>query len=481
MAPTWSPVLVATMMVLVIPSYALVFNENVHRVQVSGSNCVLDLSSKFFLNYSTIALVRIEREIKSNLNVGISTDDLIMQKLFNEGSWTIMMKYFPGNSNSSGQQFLDYGFEKIHNYVLVLRDSAHIEAVLGELSRAVAWNPHANFLVYIDGLVDEWQQFCEKLIGIFWRYWVINLTIMVPSEEIYGHLVRISGTFQLRRRQYQTEELELLNYIFQFFTWFPFQEKFETLGTCKESLLEPPELHCFPNKLPRNLNQSQVKIGAVHSPPFVIQNVVGTDLLPTVDIDTGIEMQILKTVAWRANFQVKLMTTFMTEGGTDNETWGIFKELQDKRFDIAIGTISPTIWTHRKFDFTVQYMQDVVTWIVPSDNMIPQWVGLLLIFQPSAYAATFGLLIFFWVVVSSIVRVFKWNFRREHKIYRAPISFLLITVGILFSNIPNKFPRTTFLKYLLVIWSLFCLHWSTAYSGTLMSVLTNTHFTAGVS
>lgn len=195
MACKWSPVLVATIIVLAIPTYALVFNENVHRVQVSGSNCVLDVASKFFNNYSTIALVRIEREIKSNLNVGISTDDLIMQKLFNDGSWTIMMKYFSGHS--SGQQFLDFGFEKIHNYFLVLRDLAHIESVLGELSRAVAWNPHANFLVYVDGLVEEWEQFCEKLIGIFWKYWVINLTIMVPSEEIYGHLVRISGTFQL--------------------------------------------------------------------------------------------------------------------------------------------------------------------------------------------------------------------------------------------------------------------------------------------
>lgn len=219
-----------------------------------------------------------------------------------------------------------------------------------------------------------------------------------------------------------------------------------------------------------------MSVGAVHSPPFVIQKIV--DSITTVDLDSGIEMQILKTVAWRANFKVQLMTTFLVD---TNETGGLFQDLEEKRFDIAIGTISPTIWTHRKFDFTVQYMQDVVTWIVPSDDMMPQWIGLLLIFQPSAYVATFGLLIFFWVVVSSMVRVFKWSFRREHNIYRSPISFLFISVGILFSNIPNKFPRTTFLKYLLVIWSLFCLHWSTAYSGTLMSVLTNTHFTAGVS
>lgn len=184
-----SPLLI-TALLLAIPSSALVFNENVHRVHVSGSQCVLDVAHKFFDNYSTIALVRIEREIKSNLNVGISTDDLITQQLFNDGSWTIMMKYF-GHSQTT-PHLLDFGFEKIHNYVLVVQSLVLLERVLEQLSRAVAWNPHANFLVYVDGIVEEWQQFCTDLIGSFWQYWVINLTIMIPSVDIYGHLVGLT-------------------------------------------------------------------------------------------------------------------------------------------------------------------------------------------------------------------------------------------------------------------------------------------------
>lgn len=52
-----------------------------------------------------------------------------------------------------------------------------------------------------------------------------------------------------------------------------------------------------------------MSVGAVHSPPFVIQKIL--DSITTVDLDSGIEMQILKTVAWRANFKVQLMTTFL--------------------------------------------------------------------------------------------------------------------------------------------------------------------------
>lgn len=180
-------VLPLTILLLAIPSLALVFNENVHRVQESGSKCVHDVAGKFFEKFSTIALVRIEREMKSNLNVGISTDDLIVQKLFNDGSWTIVMKFY---SSVQAQHSPDFGFEKIHNYILMFRDLALIDRVLGQLSLTRSWNPHANFLVVIDGLVGDPQLFAQKLIDIFWRYWVINLTILVPSEEIYGHLVR---------------------------------------------------------------------------------------------------------------------------------------------------------------------------------------------------------------------------------------------------------------------------------------------------
>lgn len=457
------PVLIAVLLLVVVPSGALVFNENVHRVQESGSQCVLNVAHEFFDNYSTIALVRIEREIKSNLNVGISTDDLIMQQLFRDGSWTIMMKYFDHSQN----QLLDFGFEKIHNYVFVVQHLTLLETVLQELSRAVAWNPHANFLVYVDGLVDEWQTFCSDLIGIFWRYWVINLTVMIPSSEIYGHLVRESAQAPFGKSQNI--------FSFQFVTWFPFHDghcgrrervDFVTLGVCKDSVLEPAGFHCFPLKVPKDLNRCPVKVGTADSPPFV------------VGAEAGIERDIIRTVAGRANFDIEWSVSYMAE---PRSAEGIFQELREKRIAVAIGTIAPTIDTHRIFDFSVQYSQDKATWVVPADDMMPQWIALLMVFQPSAYAATFALLVFFCAAASTILRVFKDHFRREHRCYRSPSSLVLITIGILFSNIPSKFPRTTFLKYLLVIWLLFCLHWSTAYSGTLMSVLTSTVLYSGVS
>lgn len=239
---------------------------------------------------------------------------------------------------------------------------------------------------------------------------------------------------------------------------------FTTLGICKDSKLEPSGFQCFPEKVPKDLNNCLVRVGTVNGPPFV------------VDTHTGIEMDILRAVAARAKFEIELSVSYL---GSDQG--GILQELRDKKISVAIGTITPTIYTHRVFDFSVQYTQDKVTWVVPADDMMPQWISLLMVFQPSAYGATFALLVFFCAAASTIVKQLKFHFRREHAIYRDPVSFLMITVGILFSNIPSRFPKTTFLKYLLFIWLLFCLHWSTAYNGNLMSVLTSTVRYSGVS
>lgn len=226
------------------------------------------------------------------------------------------------------------------------------------------------------------------------------------------------------------------------------------------------------------MNHCLVRVGTVHSPPFVIQREVDDRLF--VDLDSGIEMKILKTLAATINIDVELGISFLTEDHLwtgKNISGGVLKELADKKFDIAIGTLFPTIASHRQFDFSVQYTDDMAAWVVPSDEMFPKWLSLLWVFQPAAYAATFLLLAFFWFISTSIVKTFQFNFRNEHFCYKNRLSFFLIIVGILFANIPHKFPQTTFLKYLMFVWLVFCLHWSTAYNATLMSVLTNNVFT----
>lgn len=226
-----------------------------------------------------------------------------------------------------------------------------------------------------------------------------------------------------------------------------------------------------------------MKVGPIDSPPFVIESAIPTS---TTYLDSGIELAIINTIAEVANFQVQLYVPSLLMHSRDDEdastlsTDGLLGELHDRRIDIAVGTISPTIADHRRFDFSVQYTQDMTAWVVPSDHMLPHWMGLLLVFQPTVFGVTFLLLLFLWGASSRIVKLCAFNFRREHQCYRSSATFLLITVGMLLANEPSRFPRTRFLKCILLMWTLFSFYWNSAFNATLMSVITNTVFRGGV-
>lgn len=192
-------------------------------------------------------------------------------------------------------------------------------------------------------------------------------------------------------------------------------------------------------------------------------------------------MSIINTVAEVANFEVEITMSYIHNQQSTNLTSGLLKELHERRVDIAVGTISPTIAEHEKFDFSVQYMQDESTWVVPADIQLPHWVGLLIVFQPTVFGVTFLLLILLWLSSSQIVKLCEFGFRKEHECFRLRGTLLFITIGMLLANEPSKFPRTRFLKAILIMWSLFSFYWNSAFSATLISVITNTVYKGGVS
>lgn len=293
----------------------------------------------------------------------------------------------------------------------------------------------------------------------------------------------------------------LFLFSFQVVTYFPFHGRscgrndanYTIIGTCYKSVFDPPGINAFPPKVPDNLEQCQVKVGALNSPPFVIESAIESKAA-VGPIDSGIEISIINTIAEIANFEpLTAMSYLATEQdqrqqnsslsstNSSSNSRGLFKELDERKIDIAVGTISPSIDEHIRYDFTVQYTQDMSTWVVPSDAIIPHWMGLLLVFQPGVYVGAVGMLIFLWGASSLIVKRIAVNFSRERLHYKNSGTFLFVTVGMLFANGPHRIPTTRFLKTLLFMWTLFCFYWTSAFGATLMSVLTNTVYQGGVS
>lgn len=191
-------------------------------------------------------------------------------------------------------------------------------------------------------------------------------------------------------------------------------------------------------------------------------------------------MTLIDTIAKAANFETQLSMSYITINQDNRSSAGLLKELTERSIDIAIGTISPTIEEHRLFDFSVQYMQDTTSWVVPSDQMLPHWIGLLLVFDPLVYIGAILILLFLWLASSRIVKLVPFNFRREYICFKNSCTLLFITVGMLLGNEPSKFPYTRFLKSVLLMWTLFCFFWNSAFNAALMSVMTSNVYQDGV-
>lgn len=432
------------------------FDDNVHSVLVLGANCFSQLAIQSFDQNANLAIVKSRGQYVTPFSLGVSSEDLILQKLINTDSWSIMTKFI----GAGAKPRVEFGFEKIHNYVIFFQNAVDLENALYDLSHQKSWNSHGKFLCYFVGFPDNFETTMEEVVKVFWSFWVINLTILVPLKSINGHVI---------------------------VTYYPYhggncgrgKVSFTITGQCIEQV-EPDGLDIFPEKIPQDLNRCLVKVGAMESPPFVIKSETTYPSL-SLSLDSGIEMALIESLSKAANFEVELSMSYMTlSQDLDNITSGLLMELLDRKVDIAVGTISPTTESHRRFDFSVQYMQDVSSWIVPSDRVLPHWMGLVKVFQPTVFAVTICLLLFQWFACSTIVKLCASNFRWEHESYKQSGSLFLITVGMLLASQPRRFPNTKFLKYIVLMWSLFCFYWSSSFSASFMSVITNTVYRDGV-
>ena len=461
-------------------------DQQVTDLQQSGANCFLIIAQQYFARYSTLAMVKTRNQYKTVATLGQSSEDLILQRLIEPGLWSMVAK----STGEGSQKKVDYGFEKIHNYVIVGNIVADIEKTLRELSSVNSWNPHAKFLVYFFGNHKSFKDTIAVVLEIFWRYWVINVVVMhPPDEDERGHLVS---------SQKETFKDFSQHLCYQLATYFPYHSggcgreassnsSYARIGNCIRNELIPDDLDVFPEKVPDDLNRCLVKVGTVKSPPFVIEpnsslSTYSPDSTSRI-LNMGIEMGIINTISEVANFELQVTMSYWQQQQEANSstTSGLLKTLYDRQIDIAVGTISPTISEHKTYDFTVQYMQDISAWVVPTGKSLPHWIGVLLVFEPIVFLVMILLLLFFWLATSRMVKYFAFNFQSELTTYKNSTTFFLITVGLLLTNAPTNFPRTRFLKFLLFLWTVMSFYWSTAFSATLISVITNTAYEEGVS
>jgi hypothetical protein len=80
--------------------------------------------------------------------------------------------------------------ERVHNYILFMKSEADLDRILGMLVRTPSWNPHAKFLIYMEGFNDRYKQLVAYFIEQLWKKYVLDVTLLVPDPVHFVHRVR---------------------------------------------------------------------------------------------------------------------------------------------------------------------------------------------------------------------------------------------------------------------------------------------------
>jgi len=147
--------------------------------------------------------------------------------------------------------------------------------------------------------------------------------------------------------------------------------------------------------------------------------------------------------------------------------------------DFAVGTLTPSSERHEYFDFTIQYTQDKTTWVVPEADIIPKWRSLVAIFHPNVWLVS--MIVYAIVSITTCLLGKSIKSTQEYAMFRTIYGTSLSTWCTLVGSAPAIFPKTTRLRVFVFLWGLFSLHWYTAYTTCLISMLTTPQYQNPVS
>ncbi|CAO1421445.1 unnamed protein product [Diamesa hyperborea] len=371
-----------------------------------------------------------------------------------EQRWSMFSK----TTTLLSKKYADNRHVRIDNYVFFVKTQSDLNSIMDVVTKSSSWSPHANLLMYIDRGVDDWKDLVGYFFKTIWKYWMPNVSIMAPDLITYTHNI---------------------------LTWFPYAKgncdgthnEFVQLGVCENSTIIPDGVNIFPAKVPVNMNGCPVKIATLIYPPFIFPPSKGQKVGNDVNLTKGIDIQIIKNIAKQANFSPKFHVLDESENWgqifpLNNSGTGMMGEFMKHRTDIAVGSLKPDLERHKTFDFTVQYMEDTTVWVVLIADEIPNWRKIFLVFTPTVWILTTVVYLISSILVYFLGKAALTNDQKEHVLYRSFHGALFAMYGVFVVN-STGFAYTSRIRHFVIFWSLFCIHWYTAYTTSLVSLMTS--------
>ncbi|GLV45607.1 Ionotropic receptor 7c, partial [Carabus blaptoides fortunei] len=229
------------------------------------------------------------------------------------------------------------------------------------LSQTSSWDMRAKFLVGYFGNDD-----IGEIFKISWQYYVVNINVVTMKNGVPN-----------------------------IFTYFPYSnnscqeyKNYEVLSDCEN--LENG--HIFPQKVPLDLNGCEIKIMPYVIPPYVIDYNITEDHPGKA----GIEVIIMRNVAKRMNFSIRMIKNFHRHWGfrfEDGNYSMMYKDLLEFKTDMIFGFTYGNASYSKDLDASFSHLHDSSVWFFSSAIEMPQWKNLTNIFDEVLWLVIFSMML----------------------------------------------------------------------------------------
>ena len=258
------------------------------------------------------------------------------------------------------------------------------------------------------------------------------------------------------------------------YTWFPYQH-----GNCQgpkniHLLREFPyyneseftDIDFFPSKIPNDFQGCAMTVAPYGNHPYQMATKY-VDKHGNVQFkDSGLGFGFLKQFAQR--FNITLLILKPVESFGDNETVTFYSKVMNGESDFAVGALFIHFTSLTLIDFTIPILYDPIKIQTPCPKPIPRIERVMSIFTLTVWLST----MFVYVLISVVLWVSSkrtkiWESRSFRKLSQCFQNSWAILIGVAVYEIP----KSTFLRYIFVLYVAFCLAISTVYQAFFITFL----------
>lgn len=417
--------------------------------RLSMADCIVSCCLKFFTDEEMITISLSPEEVHDDQPSAIVSDRILLPRLSNVGKWSLLVT----KSSSRNSNF----FKQTGSYIIHIRTKDELKSHIENLKKYRSWNPHAKVMVVSTAVFNNASEVVGGIVETLWSAKVVDGIIMLHDS--------------LDPSQYSV------------YSWFPYSAgncgndfyKIKNLDNCTFGQFEQ-NANLFPNKIPKKLNDCPVRVRVVQWPPYVMppkEHITGTEIY---EFDDGLEINLINTVAERANFKIIYSMSNTTQNfGTvksNGTTTGIFTALREGKTDIALGSLALSEEGGEKFDFTTTYHIESLTWCVPHAKSQPSIEKLTNTLKTETWVVLVVAYLLYSILVWGLSKLEKEGF----KVYKRLPNVMQTTLSIILGMAVRTLPKTTIVRMFLFLWIFNCLVMDIYYTTFMISTLTGSSY-----